>query len=57
MPNKPLQRTHRRRRTAEGRRIALHVCAKSDVEALPEIVTRLGRELDAEIRPKSLQSG
>ena len=29
----------------------------SDVEALPEIVTRLGRELDSEIRPKSLQSG
>lgn len=29
----------------------------SDVEALPEIVIRLGRELDSEMRPKSLQSG
>jgi glutamate/tyrosine decarboxylase-like PLP-dependent enzyme len=29
----------------------------SDVEALPEIVIRLGRNLDSEIRPRSLQSG
>jgi aromatic-L-amino-acid decarboxylase len=28
----------------------------SDIEALPEIVMRLGRKLDSEIRPKSLQS-
>ncbi len=28
----------------------------SDVEALPEIVVRLGRKLDSEIRPASLQS-
>ncbi len=28
----------------------------SDVEALPEIVIRLGRALDSEMRPKSLQS-
>jgi aromatic-L-amino-acid/L-tryptophan decarboxylase len=28
----------------------------SDVEALPEIVIRLGRKLDSEIRPRSLQS-
>jgi glutamate/tyrosine decarboxylase-like PLP-dependent enzyme len=28
----------------------------SDVEALPEIVIRLGRELDSEIRPESLSS-
>lgn len=29
----------------------------ADVEALPEIVVRLGREVDAEIRPQSLQAG
>jgi len=29
----------------------------SDIEALPEIVIRLGRKLDSEIRPRSLQSG
>ena len=29
----------------------------SDVEALPEIVLRLGRNLDSEIRPGSLRSG
>ena len=28
----------------------------SDVEALPEIIIRLGRALDSEMRPKSLQS-
>jgi glutamate/tyrosine decarboxylase-like PLP-dependent enzyme len=28
----------------------------SDVEALPEIVIRLGKKLDSEIRPKNLQS-
>lgn len=29
----------------------------SDVEALPEIVVRLGRQVDSELRPESLQSG
>jgi len=29
----------------------------SDVEALPEIVIRLGRNVDSEIRPRDLQSG
>jgi aromatic-L-amino-acid decarboxylase len=29
----------------------------SDVEALPEIVVRLGRNLDSEMRPESLRSG
>jgi len=28
----------------------------SDVEALPEIVTRLGRQIDSEMRPESLQT-